>query len=114
MVHESRDRSVASQTRPRLRRRGARFLARSFAGPIGSFLGVAAGIGDEFLRRVYDLFVRLFTENLYKPLVPGKTQRHYINVGRTAALIVVIGGIYFAFKVPDVVTALKIWFKIAR
>jgi len=55
----------------------------------------------------------LFTENIYKPLVLGKTEKHYLTVGRLAALIVVVGGIFFAYLVPDVVTALKIWFKIA-
>ncbi len=55
----------------------------------------------------------LFTENIYKPLLPGKSEHHYLTVGRLAALLVVIGGIFFAYRVPDVVTALKIWFKIA-
>ncbi|GMQ80304.1 MAG: sodium/proline symporter PutP [Planctomycetia bacterium] len=55
----------------------------------------------------------LFTENIYRPLVPDKSQRHYVSVGRVAALVVVVGGICFAYWVPDVVTALKIWFKIA-
>ena len=55
----------------------------------------------------------LFTENIYKPTIRGKSERHYLTVGRLASLMVVLGGIYFAYKVPDVVTALKIWFKIA-
>lgn len=55
----------------------------------------------------------LFTENVYKPLLKNKSEKHYLTVGRLASLIVVFGGIYFAYQVPDVVTALKIWFKIA-
>jgi Na+/proline symporter len=55
----------------------------------------------------------LFTENIYRPLVPGKSQRHYVGMGRATSLAVVAGGIVFAYWVPDVITALKIWFRIA-
>jgi Na+/proline symporter len=55
----------------------------------------------------------LFTENMYKPLLPGRTDRHYVFVGRLAAVGAVAGGIVFAYRVPDVVTALMIWFRIA-
>jgi Na+/proline symporter len=55
----------------------------------------------------------LFTKNIYRPWVRGRSESHYIWVGRTASLAVVAGGVYFAYWVPDVVTALKIWFKIA-
>jgi Na+/proline symporter len=55
----------------------------------------------------------LFTQNLYKPCVTGKSQRHYLFVGRVASVAVVAGGIVFALLVPDVITALKIWFMIA-
>jgi Na+/proline symporter len=55
----------------------------------------------------------LLTKNVYKPLVPGRPDRHYVLVGRLASVVVVAGGIAFAYWVPDVVTALKIWFRIA-
>ena len=55
----------------------------------------------------------LLTKNIYKPLVPDRTDRHYVSVGRFASVAVVAGGIAFAYWVPDVVTALKIWFRIA-
>ncbi len=55
----------------------------------------------------------LLTKNIYKPLVPNRPDRHYVFVGRIASVIVVAGGIAFAYWVPDVVTALKIWFRIA-
>lgn len=55
----------------------------------------------------------LFTKNIYKPLVPGRTDAHYLKVGRVTSLFVVIGGLAFAFWVPNVVKALSIWFKIA-
>jgi Na+/proline symporter len=55
----------------------------------------------------------LFTQNLYRPLVPDRAERHYVWVGRFASLIVVAGGYLFAQYVPDVKTALEIWFKMA-
>lgn len=54
----------------------------------------------------------LFTENLYKPVVSHRSEKHYVMVGRLASLVVVAGGLAFAYWVSDVVTALKIWFKI--
>jgi len=55
----------------------------------------------------------LFTKNIYRPMVPNKTEGHYLTVGRLASLLVVIGGIAFARYVPDVKTALEIWLKVA-
>jgi Na+/proline symporter len=55
----------------------------------------------------------LFTKNIYRPLVPKRSEKHYVTIGRLASLIVVIGGIVFAYYVPNVKTALEIWFKVA-
>ncbi len=55
----------------------------------------------------------LFTENLYKPYVKGKDQKHYIWVGRVVALLIVLGGVVTAFLMPNVVDGLKLWLKIA-
>lgn len=64
----------------------------------------------------------LFTENLYKPFVPNKDEKHYVNVGRIASLVVVTAALLFIWYVKTssnaegkspVVESLKIWFKIA-
>jgi len=55
----------------------------------------------------------LFTENLYRPFVSNKPDRHFILVGRLASLIVVAGGVAFAYWVPGVIDALDLWFRIA-
>jgi Na+/proline symporter len=55
----------------------------------------------------------LFTKNIYRPLVPDKSEKHYVTVGRLTMLVVVLGGIVFAYYVPNVKTALEIWFKVA-
>jgi len=55
----------------------------------------------------------LFTENIYKPLLPNRTQRHYLFVGRITALLVVAGGVTVAFRLPNVVKGLETFWKIA-
>lgn len=55
----------------------------------------------------------LLTENIYRPLFPNKSEQHYLMFGRAASLLVVLGGLAFAWWVPNVVDALNIWFKIA-
>lgn len=55
----------------------------------------------------------LFTENIYRHFRPQENQEHYLKVGRIASLLVVASGLGFAYWVPNVKTALSIWFKIA-
>ncbi len=55
----------------------------------------------------------LFTENLYRPLWPNRSPGHYVWIGRATALVVVAGGLAFAYWLPNVVEGLKIWLKIA-
>ncbi|MCA9238327.1 MAG: sodium:solute symporter family protein [Planctomycetales bacterium] len=55
----------------------------------------------------------LFTTNIYRPLAPQRGEKHYLLVGRVASLLVVVGGLLFAYWVPDVKEALNIWLRIA-
>ncbi len=51
----------------------------------------------------------LFTENIYRPLIrPDRSEKHYVLVGRLAALAVVAGGIGLAFELPSVVDGLEL------
>ncbi len=54
----------------------------------------------------------LFTENLYKPLRPDRDERHYVRVGRIVSLLIVLGGVMFAFLMPNLIAGLKAWLKI--
>ena len=54
----------------------------------------------------------LFTKNIYKPYITGQRESHYLLVGRITSFLVVMGGLAFAYWVPDVITALNTWFKI--
>ena len=55
----------------------------------------------------------LFTENLYRGFRHDRSRQHYVNVGRVAALVIVAGGMLFAFWLPGVIAGLKIWLKIS-
>ncbi len=55
----------------------------------------------------------LFTENIYRPLRPGRSSKHYIQIGRITSLIIVTGGVSFAFWLPGVVKGLEIFWKIS-
>ena len=89
------------------------FLPRVAPGLLGLFLAaVLAGVMSSC-----DAFMvssaALFTENVYKPIVAGKSERHYVWFGRLISVIVVAGGVVFALWVPSLVKALEIWFMIA-
>jgi len=89
------------------------FLPRLMPGLLGLFLAaLLAGVMsscDSFMISS----AALFTENIYKPLRTGLSDRHYIWVGRYVSVHVVAGGVAFAFWVPNIVKALEIWFMIA-
>jgi len=56
----------------------------------------------------------LFTENIYRPLlVPGREDRHYIKVGRLVSMLVVLCGIFFAYRFENVIHGLEIFWKIS-
>jgi Na+/proline symporter len=89
------------------------FLPRVVPGLLGVFLAaLLAGVMsscDSFMISSSGLF----TENIYKRRFPDRSQPHYVWVGRGVAILVVAGGVAFAFWVPSVVKALEIWFMIA-
>ena len=89
------------------------FLPKIMPGLLGVFLAaLLAGVMsscDSFMISSSGLF----TENIYKRRFPGRSQPHYVWVGRGVAILVVVGGVAFAFWVPSVVKALEIWFMIA-
>ena len=89
------------------------FLPRLMPGLLGLFLAaLLAGIMsscDSFMISS----AALFTENIYKPMRSGVSEKHCIWVGQAASLLVVAGGVAFAFWVEGVVRALEIWFRVA-
>ncbi len=88
------------------------FLPQVLPGLLGLFLaGVLAAVMsscDAFMIATSGLF----TENLYKPLVPGRSERHYLWVARLSSLGIVVAGVVFAYRLEGVVKGLEIFWKI--
>lgn len=56
----------------------------------------------------------LFTENIYRKFfVKNKPDAHYILIGRVVSVLIVLGGILFAFGLESVVQMLEIFWKIS-
>lgn len=49
----------------------------------------------------------LFVRHLYKPMVPGKSQRHYINVSRLAIVGFLLLGIYVSVSMISIIHLIK-------
>ena len=55
----------------------------------------------------------LFTENIYRPLIrPGRSERHYVLVGRLTSIAVVLAGLSIAFTLPGVVRGLEVFWMV--
>ena len=54
----------------------------------------------------------LFIRNLYQPLVPNRSERHYINVGRVVIVIILLGGVGTALLVNNLLDLFKYFISI--
>jgi len=88
------------------------FLPQFMPGLLGLFLAslLAAVMSscDSFMIAASGLF----PENIYRPWRPDRPGAHYVLVGRLTGLVIVAGGLAFAFWVPNVIRGVEIWFKI--
>jgi Na+/proline symporter len=89
------------------------FLPRIMPGLLGIFIAALLGGVMSACGSIMVSSSGLFTENLYKPMLPGRSNRHYMVVARFTMVLVVAGGVAFAYSLADVVAGLKIWFKVA-
>ncbi len=89
------------------------FLPRAMPGLLGVFLASLLASVMSSCDSFMIASAALFTENLYRPLVRGRPDRHYLRVGRVAALVVVAGGVLIAFLLPSVVRGLEWFWKIS-
>ena len=54
----------------------------------------------------------LLTHNIYRPLVKGKSEHHYVTVGRVVGGLVVIGGALIATQFDTILQQLKFWWEL--
>jgi len=91
----------------------ADFLPRLMPGLLGLFLAALLASLMSSCDSFMIASAALFTQNLYRPLVRGRREAHYVLVGRLAAFGIVAGGVAFAYWLPGVVKGLEIFWKIA-
>jgi Na+/proline symporter len=88
------------------------FLPEVSPGLVGLFLAAllatVMGSCDSFMVSASGLA----TENLYRPLAPGKPDGHYLLFARFSGLIVVAGGVLLAYTYEGVVKMMEDLFKI--
>lgn len=89
------------------------FLPKIMPGMLGLFLAaVLASVMSSC-----DAFMiscsALFTEDVYRRLLPNEKPAHYLLVGRIASVVVVTGGVLFAYWLPGIVAGLEIFWKVA-
>ena len=88
------------------------FLPQLMPGLLGIFmaalLATVMGSCDSFMVSASGLVA----ENLYRPLFPQRSERHYLLVARLSGLLVVLSGIAFAYWLDGVVQGLEILWKI--
>lgn len=53
----------------------------------------------------------LVTRNLYRPLFPHKSEKHYVTVGRFLGIITVAGGAFMALSFDSLLHQLKLWWE---
>ncbi len=89
------------------------FLPKLFPGALGIFIAALLASVMSSCDAFMIASSALFTENIYRFFKPDKSQKNYIMVGRIAAVVVVAGGVSFAFWLPDVVKGLEIFWMIS-
>ncbi len=89
------------------------FLPKIWPGILGIFLAALLASVMSSCDAFMISSSALFTENIYRPLFPHKKQGHYVTVGRIASVVVVSGGVGFAFWLPGVVKGLEIFWMVS-
>ncbi|KPK44626.1 MAG: transporter [Phycisphaerae bacterium SG8_4] len=89
------------------------FLPKILPGILGVFLAALLASVMSSCDAFMIASAGLFTENIYRPLAPGRGQGHYVTVGRIASVVVVAGGVACAYGFRGVVEGLEIFWKIS-
>jgi Na+/proline symporter len=55
----------------------------------------------------------LFTQNLYRPVFPGRVQGHYLKVVRAASVTIVVGAVSIAYLLPGFIAGVEMYWKLS-
>ncbi len=50
----------------------------------------------------------LMTHNFFRPLIPGKQEKVYVNLGRLLGIFIIVGGVFFASYFDNVMQMIKV------
>jgi Na+/proline symporter len=89
------------------------FLPRLLPGLLGLFLAALLASVMSSCDSFMIASSALFTENIYKRLIPEQTAKHYVFIARLTSLVIVAAGVTFAYWLPNVVEGLEIFWKIS-
>lgn len=89
------------------------FLPEVFPGLLGIFLASLLASVMSSCDAFMVVSSALFTENIYKNVETNRSDKHYLNAGRIASLVVVAAGVIFAFEVKSVIDALEYFWIVA-
>ena len=89
------------------------FLPKVMPGVLGGFLAALLASVMSSCDAFMISSAGLFTENIYRPLVPERRHHHYVTVGRIASVAVVSAGVAFAYWLPGVVAGLEIFWQVS-
>lgn len=88
------------------------FLPKILPGLLGLFLAAAVAAAQSSCDAFMIAASGLFTENIYRPMAPNRSRRHYVWAARLSSLIVVLLALLFAYWVKGVIPALKIFWDV--
>jgi Na+/proline symporter len=91
----------------------AELLPRAAPGLLGVFIAALLASVMDSCAAFMVSSSGLFTENVYRYLVPDRSTKHYIFVARLVSTLIVTGGVIFAFSLEKVTKGLDIWLEIA-
>ncbi len=87
------------------------FLSKAAPGLLGVFLATLLASLQSMANAVMICSSGLFTENIYKKVAKGKSQKHYLLVARIASVVTVGFALVFAYKISGVVKGLEFFWK---
>ena len=98
-------------------RAASEFLPAIMPGLLGLFIASVVASVTSSCDSFMIASAGLFTQNLYRPLRPGQSEKHYLWTARFASLAVVAGGVLFALWLEQqeggVITGIEIFWKTA-
>jgi len=93
------------------------YATRDLLGPLGlGLVGLMIACLMAALMSTADCMMitgsSLLTHNIYRPLLPGRSEKHYVVVGRVLGGLVVIGGALIATQFDSILQQLKLWWEL--